>query len=64
MLFPDKVLLDTDAWIRAALKTFPQRAMSTAELHNHLGQRLLEIGVQPEYSVVAQAAKFGVPLYT
>ena len=64
VLFPDKVLLDTDAWIRAALKTFPQRAMSTAELHNHLGQRLLEIGVQPEYSVVAQAAKFGVPLYT
>jgi deoxyhypusine synthase len=64
VLFPDQVLLDTDAWLRAAFKTFPQRPMSTAELHHLIGQRLLEIGVQPEYSVVAQAAKFGVPIYT
>ncbi len=64
VLFPDQVLLDTDAWLRAAFKTFPQRPMATAELHNLIGQRLLAIGVQPEYSVVAQAAKFGVPIYT
>jgi deoxyhypusine synthase len=64
VLFPDQVLLDTDAWLRAAFTTFPQRPMSTAELHHLIGQRLLEIGVQPEYSVVAQAAKFGVPIYT
>ncbi len=64
VLFPDQVLLDTDAWLRAAFKTFPQRPMSTSELHHLIGQRLLEIGVQPEYSVVAQAAKFGVPIYT
>lgn len=64
VLFPDQVLLDTDAWLRDALRRFPQRAMSTAELHYHIGQRLLEIGVQPEYSVVAQAAKWGIPLYT
>ncbi len=64
VLFPDQVLLDTDAWLRDAFKRFPQRPMSTAELHHHLGQRLLEVGVQPEYSVVAQAAKFGVPIYT
>jgi deoxyhypusine synthase len=64
VLFPDQVLLDTDAWLRAAFKTFPQRPMSTAELHHLIGQRLLEIGVKPEYSVVAQAAKWGVPIYT
>lgn len=64
VLFPDQVLLDTDAWLRDAFKRFPQRPMSTAELHNLIGQRLLEVGVKPEYSVVAQAAKYGVPLYT
>ncbi len=64
VLFPDQVLLDTDAWLRDAFKRFPQRAMSTAELHYHIGQRLLEVGVKPEHSVVAQAAKWGVPLYT
>ncbi len=64
VLFPDQVLLDTDAWLREQFKTFPQRPMSTAELHYLLGRRLLEIGVMPEYSVVAQAAKYGVPIYT
>jgi deoxyhypusine synthase len=64
VLFPDQVLLDTDAWIREQLKTFPQRPMSTSELHYLLGQRLLDIGVKPEDSVVAQAAKWGVPIYT
>jgi deoxyhypusine synthase len=64
VLFPDQVLLDTDAWLRDAFKRFPQRPMSTAELHHHIGQRLLEVGVKPEHSVVAQAAKWGVPLYT
>jgi deoxyhypusine synthase len=64
VLFPDQVLLDTDAWLRDAFKRFPQRPMSTAELHYHIGQRLLAVGVKPEYSVVAQAAKWGVPIYT
>jgi deoxyhypusine synthase len=64
VLFPDRVLLDTDAWLREQFKSFPQRPMSTAELHDHIGQRLLEIGVKPEHSVVAQAAKLGVPIYT
>lgn len=64
ILFADQVLLDTDTWLREAFTTFPQRPMSTSELHNLIGKRLLEIGVNPEYSVVAQAAKYGVPLYT
>jgi deoxyhypusine synthase len=64
ILFRDEVLLDTDRFIRECLKTFPQRPLSTAELHYLLGTRLLEVGVEPERSVVAMAARWNVPLYT
>jgi deoxyhypusine synthase len=64
VLFREDVLLDTDRFIRECLKTFPQRPMSTAELHYLLGQRLLEIGVDPQNSVVAMAARWNVPIYT
>jgi deoxyhypusine synthase len=64
VLFREEVLLDTDRFIRECLKTFPQRPMSTAELHHLLGQRLLEIGVDPQNSVVAMAARWNVPIYT
>ncbi len=64
VLFREEVLLDTDRFIRECLKTFPQRPMSTAELHHLLGKRLLEIGVDPQNSVVAMAARWNVPIYT
>jgi deoxyhypusine synthase len=64
ILFRDEVLLDTDRFLRECFKTFPQRPMSTAELHHLIGERLLEVGVNPEHSVVAMAAKWHVPLYT
>jgi deoxyhypusine synthase len=64
VLFREEVLLDTDRFIRECLKTIPQRPMSTAELHYLLGQRLLEIGVDPQNSVVAMAARWNVPIYT
>jgi deoxyhypusine synthase len=64
ILFRDEVLLDTDRFLRECFKTFPQRPMSTAELHYLIGERLLEVGVNPEHSVVAMAAKWHVPLYT
>jgi len=64
VLFREEVLLDTDRFIRECLKTFPQRPMSTAELHHLLGRRLLEIGVDPQNSVVAMAARWNVPIYT
>jgi deoxyhypusine synthase len=64
ILFRDAVLLDTDAFLRECFKTFPQRAMSTAELHHLIGQRLLEVGVEPEHSVLAMAARWNVPIYT
>ena len=64
VLFRDEVLLDTDRFLREIFKTFPQRPMSTAELHHLIGERLLDVGVDPEHSVLAMAAKWHVPIYT
>src|SRR5215467_12013604 len=64
ILFEDKVLLDTDAFVRECLASLPNRPISTSELHHHLGTQLLKVGVKPEYSVLAQAAAWNVPIYT
>jgi len=64
ILFEDKVLLDTDAFVRECLLSLPNRPIATSELHHHLGTQLLKAGVQPEYSVLAQAAAWNVPIYT
>src|SRR5579859_4072852 len=64
VLFEDKVLLDTDAFVRECLKSLPNRPISTSELHHHLGTQLLKAGVNPELSVLAQAAAWNVPIYT
>ena len=64
ILFEDRVLLDTDSFVRECLKSLPQRPISTSELHYHLGTQLLKAGVKPEYSVLAQAAAWNVPIYT
>ncbi|MBV9689114.1 MAG: deoxyhypusine synthase [Ktedonobacteraceae bacterium] len=64
ILFEDKVLLDTDAFVRESLKSLPNRPISTSELHYHLGVQLIKAGVRPEHSVLAQAAQWHVPIYT
>jgi deoxyhypusine synthase len=66
VLFPAKVLLDTDSFIRSFLReTSIDGAVSTAEFHYALGKHLRrERPGCEEYSVVASAAKYGVPLYT
>jgi deoxyhypusine synthase len=64
ILFEDKVLLDTDAFVRECLKSLPNHPISTSELHYHLGTQLLKVGVKPDYSVLAQAAAWNVPIYT
>jgi len=66
VLFPASVLLETDAYIREFLVRWgADGPVSTAELHYALGCDLL--AQQPgceEYSMVAAAAAFGVPIYT
>jgi deoxyhypusine synthase len=66
VLFPAKVLLETDKYIREFLvRSGMNGPMSTADFHYRLGRDLIE--QQPgceEYSVVAAAAAAGVPIYT
>lgn len=66
VLFPARVLLDTDRFVRDFLASggLADR-LSSAELHAALGRHLLQTrpGCQA-YSIVAAAAKFGVPIYT
>ena len=62
--FKDSVLLDTDAFVRECLKSLPNRPIATSELHHHLGTQLLKAEVNPEYSLLAQAARWNVPIYT
>jgi deoxyhypusine synthase len=66
VLFPADVLLETDAYIRDFLvRARLEGPMATSELHYRLGADLLERtpGCE-EHSVLAAAAKYGVPLYT
>ena len=66
VLFPSSVLLETDAYVRDFLvRSGLDGPVSTSELHYRLGLDLLE--QQPgceEHSVLAAAAKSGVPIYT
>jgi deoxyhypusine synthase len=66
VLFPAQVLLETDLYIRDFLVRWGANGpVSSADLHYALGRDLLERypGCQ-EYSVVAAAAAYGVPIYT
>lgn len=66
VLFPAQVLLDTDRFIREFLVSSGlSGAMSTADFHLALGRHVLETRAgSEEYSVLAAAAKYGVPIYT
>ncbi len=66
VLFPATVLLETDAYVRDFLVRSGLNApIPTSELHYRLGLDLLEKfpGCE-EHSILARAAKTGVPLYT
>lgn len=53
--FTQKILLAPDA---------PRGAISSSEFHNFIGKKLLELSPNPEVSILAQAAKFNIPVYT
>jgi len=59
------LLLKTDKFIQNAVKELKaDNPISTAQLHNFLGKVLLKRVKHPEYSVLAMAAKYDVPIYT
>ena len=66
VLFPATVLLETDSYIRDFLvRSKMAGPMSTSEFHYRLGLDLAERHPGCEdYSVVASAARAGVPIYT
>jgi deoxyhypusine synthase len=66
VLFPATVLLETDAYVRDFLvRSRLAGPISTAELHYRLGLDLVERNPAcAEYSLVAAAARAGVPIYT
>jgi deoxyhypusine synthase len=66
VLFPATVLLETDLYIRDFLtRSGLSGPISTSEFHYRLGQDLIAQHPGCEaYSVVAAAAKVGVPIYT
>jgi deoxyhypusine synthase len=66
VLFPATVLLETDSYIRDFLvRSELSGPIATSEFHYRLGRDLLERQPGCEaYSVVASAAKTGVPIYT
>jgi deoxyhypusine synthase len=66
VLFPATVLLETDSYIRDFIvRSGLNEPITTSEFHYRLGQDLLErYPGSEEHSVVARAAKTGVPIYT
>jgi deoxyhypusine synthase len=66
VLFPADVLLETDAYVRDFLaRGGLEGPVATSELHYRMGLDLLERRPGSEdHSVLAAAAKYGVPIYT
>lgn len=62
----EKMLLGTDQYVRELIEkeNFPKREMSSSELHNIIGKHLLKNAPNPSVSILAQAAKYNVPVYT
>src|SRR3989338_5835656 len=59
-------LLNTDKWTQKVLldKKAPRGEISSAEFHNYIGKKLLEEAPSPEGSLLAQTAKYNIPVYT
>lgn len=59
-------LLNTDKYTQIILldKQAPRGAISSSEFYNYLGQWLLSDSPNPDVSILAQAAKYNIPVYT
>ncbi len=59
-------MLNTDKWTQKVLldPKAPRGAVSSSHFHNYLGKCLLRDAPNPEVSILAQAAKYNVPVYT
>jgi len=59
-------LVNTDKWTQKVLldSKAPKGAISSSVFHNYLGKMLLKDAPNPEVSILAQAAKYNIPVYT
>ena len=65
IFLPEETLLKTDEFLQMSLSEFSaKRAVSTAEIHNFLGKKLLVNGIKPEASILATAAEHDIPIFT
>ncbi len=65
IFLPEETLLKTDQFIQQAIqKLQPTQPLSTTQLHYHLGAYALNHTKHPEYSLLATAAKYHVPIFT
>jgi deoxyhypusine synthase len=65
IFIPEETLFKTDDFIRNNIKNFsPNIPISTADLHNFIGKTILEKGKKPEYSILAFAAKYDLPIFS
>ena len=65
IFIPDDALLKTDNFLMEVfLSRKLSKPISTAELHRMIGEAVLTKGKNPERSIVAQATKYDVPIYT
>jgi len=63
----NKVLHFTDKYLRDIFldkKQVPRGLISSSELHHYIGRRLLKESSYPSVSILAQAAKLNIPIYT
>lgn len=65
IFLPEETLLKTDEFVQKVSKDFsPGETVSSACFHRFLGKELAAKCTKSEYSVLATAAKYDVPIYT
>jgi deoxyhypusine synthase len=65
IFLPEKTLLLTDQFIQKIFEKITiKKAVSTAFLHNFIGNQLLEQSANPNYSILATSAKYKVPIFS
>ncbi len=65
IFLPNDTLIKTDEYVQNVVKKYlPKEPISSAQLHHFIGQDLIDNGKKPEYSIMANAAKYDVPIFT
>ncbi len=65
IFLPNETLIKTDKFVQKVAKNFDTDGpVSSASLHHFIGTQLWKKGKKPEYSIMAAAAKYDVPIFT